>query len=121
VAELPKHIEAPPPVTVRADGTLFTVIVAAFDTELAQPLSVQVAVYVPEVETTICTVVAPVDHNKLPVEHPLSKVTDVPQTTLFPPKTVTVGVAGVAMIVAITAERLAPAVSQFVVVFLHPT
>jgi hypothetical protein len=36
VAELPKHIAAPPPVIVRAVGIEFTVIVIPFDAGLIQ-------------------------------------------------------------------------------------
>lgn len=68
-------------------------------------------------------VVAPVDHDKFPVLHEVFNVTDVPLQTveLLPVDKVIVGADGVFTTVATTAERLAPVLSQFVVVFLHPT
>jgi hypothetical protein len=73
--------------------------------------------------TVIEVVVAPVDQLIVPDVQAPFKITDAPlQILLLPfPPTETLGAVGVSLIVAVAVTLFAPAVSQPVVIFLHPT
>ena len=104
---------------VGAVGTLFNVTVIGLEGGLVHKvvptvkIHVAVRVNVPVPVNVIEGLVSPLDHFKSPVEHPLCKMADAPQTLPFPPPLrIIVGAEGVFKTVAVTVERFTITVSQ---------
>ena len=95
-----QNVVGPPGVIVGADGVGFTVTITPADAGEVQPAVVRVTVYVPEAETVMACVVAPVDH-KLPEAADEVNVTLPPEQKVVGPPGVIVGAAGVGFTVTV--------------------
>jgi hypothetical protein len=100
-----QNVVGPPAEMVGTAGIGFTVTVIAVEGSDVQPPDVFVTVYVPEADTVIDGLAAPVDHIRLPGGEAVS-VTLPPAQKVVGPLVVTVGAAGVGFTVTVCAVEL---------------
>ena len=112
-----QNVNGPPALIVGVAGNGFTVTVVPAEVADVQPPLVTETVYVPDVETVMDCVVAPVDH-KLPLADEEVKTTLPPAQNVNGPPALIVGVAGngftVTVVPADVAEVQPPLVTETV-------
>jgi hypothetical protein len=101
-----QKVNGPPAVMVGAEGNAVTLTVVPAEVAEVQPPLVTATVYVPDAETVIDCVVAPVDH-KLPVADDEVNTTLPPAQKVNGPPAEIVGVAGNAVTVTVVPAEVA--------------